>query len=163
MRRLHENEEGQDILEFVLLLPFMLFFLFVIIDFGIALDRYLVITHAVREGARYGAVGQVETGIRQRSIDQSQGVLSGATSACGTFSATDDKCLDVAWNDGPDTNTTVAHAGDAVAVRARYRYKFLNPFVSWMPFNSIVLGACADSRIEVPPTTAGSTSWSCSS
>ncbi len=159
--RLHREERGQDILEFVLLLPVILFLIFVIIDFGIALDRSLVIKHAAREAARYGAVGQDEAGIRQRAIDQSQTILASATAACPLAPA-DDACLEITWNDGPDFNTDVGDTGDAVAVRVRYRYKFLNPFLSVLPFNSITLGACADSRLEVAPASATNAAWDCS-
>ena len=159
-QRLRDEDSGQDILSFALLLPFILFLVFVIADFGIALDRSLVIKHAAREAARYGAVGQDETAVRQRAIDQSQNVLDTATAAC-PLAAADDACLEVTWGDGPDGNVTVGDTGDGVAVRVRYRYKLINPFISWLPFSEIILGACADSRLEVPPATASDKSWDC--
>ncbi len=157
--RLHDDR-AQDLLSFVLIMPFILFLVFVIADFGIALDRSLVIKHAAREAARYGAVGQDEASIRQRAIDQSQNVLDTATAAC-PLAAADDACLEVTWGDGPDGNVTVGDTGDGVAVRVRYRYKLINPFLAWLPFNEILLGACADSRLEVPPATATDKSWDC--
>ena len=159
--RLRDEDSGQDILSFALLLPFILFLVFVIADFGIALDRSLVIKHAAREAARYGAVGSDEAAIRQRAIDQSQTIRASATAACPLAPA-DDACLEITWNDGPDANASVGDTGDAVAVRVRYRYKFLNPFLSVLPFNSITLGACADSRLEVAPASVTNAAWDCS-
>lgn len=161
-RSLRGEEGGQGTLEFVLLLPFTLFFIFAVIDFGLALDRSLVLNHAAREAVRYGAVGQAEPDIRQRAIDQSQSLLAGAADPC-PLAAGDDACLEVTYNDGPDSNTTVGEAGDAVTVRIRYRYKMLNPFLAWLPFSEIVLGACADARVEVSPASASNKAWDCSS
>jgi Flp pilus assembly protein TadG len=161
-RSLRSEEGGQGTLEFVLLLPFTLFFIFAVIDFGLALDRSLILDHAAREAARYGSVGQSEADIRQRAIDQSQSLLTGAADPC-PLAAADEACLEVTYNDGPDSNATAGEAGDAVTVRIRYRYRMLNPFLAWLPFSEIVLGACADGRIEVSPATASDKGWDCSS
>ena len=160
-RSLRGDEGGQGTLEFVLLLPFTLFFIFMILDFGIALDRSLILNHSVREAVRYGAVGQDEAAIKQRAIDQSQGLLAGAADPCPLAPATD-ACLEVTYNDGPDSNNTVGEAGDAVTVRVRYRYRLMNPFLVWLPFSEITLGACADSRLEVTPASATNKGWDCS-
>ncbi len=162
IRAIHSREDGQDVLEFVLLLPFVLFLVLAIIDFGIILDRQQVITHAAREGSRYGAVGKSEAEIRQRAIDQGQSILDGALTSC-PLDAANDACVEVAWNDGPDSNVTVGEAGDGVAVRVRYRHHFINPFLAWLPAaNSIEIGTCSDSRIEARPASPASKGWDCS-
>ena len=51
------NEGGQTLIEFALAAPLLLVFLLAIVDFGIAIDRRIVLDHAVREGARYASVG----------------------------------------------------------------------------------------------------------
>ncbi|HHY30590.1 MAG TPA: pilus assembly protein, partial [Syntrophaceticus sp.] len=51
------NNRGQALLEFALVLPILLLFVFGIIEFGIIFFDNLVITQAVREGARVGVVG----------------------------------------------------------------------------------------------------------
>lgn len=160
--RLHRSERGQDTLEFALLLPFVLFLLFVVIDFGVALGESHAINHAVREAARLGAVGGSEANIRTRAIDQSQSVLTGAAASC-PLAAGDTACIEVTWADGPDGNSVAGETGDGVIVRARYRHRYLNPFLAWLPANEVVLGACADSRLEVEPATAVDRGWDCSS
>ena len=65
LRALRGDEGGQGTLEFVLLLPFALFLIFFVIDFGIALDRSIILRHAAREAVRYGAVGSSEADVRQ--------------------------------------------------------------------------------------------------
>ena len=55
-KRPRGSEGGQTLIEFALIMPIVFLFLFVLVDFGIAMDRRLVLQHAVREGARYAAV-----------------------------------------------------------------------------------------------------------
>ena len=53
--------KGQDLVEFALLLPFMLIMIMVIFDLGRATFFYSTITNISREGARYGVVNQCAT------------------------------------------------------------------------------------------------------
>ena len=55
-RRWLEDEEGQALVEFALITPFLLMMLIGIIEFGRAWNLHQVVTDAAREGARKGAV-----------------------------------------------------------------------------------------------------------
>jgi hypothetical protein len=116
----------------------------------------------VREAARAGAVGAEEADIRDVAAAQSQSLLNGASPTCPLAPA-DDKCVEVTWSDGPDSNSTAGDAGDAVTVRARYRHHLINPFLAWLPFADIELGACAASRVEVGPNSPVDHGWDCTS
>lgn len=105
------SERGQAIIEFALLFPFIMIFLFVLVDFGIAIDRRVVIQHAVREGARQGAVGLSEAEIETVVENQSQDVLDAAD-------------IEVCFVDGPDSNTNAGNVGDNVRVNATFVYSF---------------------------------------
>ena len=105
------SERGQALIEFALLFPFLMMFLFVLLDFGIAIDRRVVIQHAVREGARQGAVGASIAEIEAVAVNQSQDVLDAAD-------------IEVCFVDGPDANTYPGNAGDSVRVSATYVYSF---------------------------------------
>ncbi|HEY6958208.1 MAG TPA: TadE family protein [Candidatus Limnocylindria bacterium] len=50
------DEDGQNIVEFALLLPVLMYILMGIIQFGFIFAAYLTINNAVREGARWGTV-----------------------------------------------------------------------------------------------------------
>jgi len=52
MRR---GERGANLAEFALVAPLLIFLVFGIVDLGRAFYGYVVITNAVREGARYGS------------------------------------------------------------------------------------------------------------
>ena len=51
-----KNEKGASAVEFALILPILVLLVFGIIEFGIAFNNYITITHAAREGARLAAV-----------------------------------------------------------------------------------------------------------
>jgi hypothetical protein len=52
--------------ELALVIPLLIIILFGIIEFGRVFHSYLIITHASREGARVGVVGQSNEAIEQR-------------------------------------------------------------------------------------------------
>jgi hypothetical protein len=73
--KLLNGKRGQTLIEFAFVLPIVLVFLFTLVDFGIAIDRRLTLQHAVREGARFAAVHTDELDIRERTVDQAQGII----------------------------------------------------------------------------------------
>jgi hypothetical protein len=55
-RTSQSDPAGQELVEFALILPLLLLFLFGIIEFGIAVYRYNAMANIGREVARYGAI-----------------------------------------------------------------------------------------------------------
>ncbi|MBA7508123.1 hypothetical protein ES705_00043 [subsurface metagenome] len=54
--RIIKSEKGASAVEFALILPILIMLVFGIVQFGIAFNNYITITHAAREGARIAAV-----------------------------------------------------------------------------------------------------------
>jgi Flp pilus assembly protein TadG len=52
------NQQGSAIVEFALVLPLLLLFLFGVIEFGLAIYNKQILTNAAREGARAGIVAR---------------------------------------------------------------------------------------------------------
>lgn len=75
-KRSRQTQRGQALIEFAFIAPIIFIFLLAIVDFGMAMDRRVVIQHAIREGERYGQVNDNCEEIRTRVLDQSQGVLA---------------------------------------------------------------------------------------
>lgn len=50
------DEQGQNIVEFALLLPILMYILMGIIQFGLIFAAYITVNNAVREGARWGSI-----------------------------------------------------------------------------------------------------------
>jgi Flp pilus assembly protein TadG len=69
--RLHLDEKGQSIVEMAFLVPILALLLVVVIDAARAFDAYIVLTNAVREGARYGSfdTSATDAAVKQIVVD----------------------------------------------------------------------------------------------
>ncbi len=140
-----EKERGQALIEFAFIVPFLLALLLLILDFGVAIDRRQVIQHAVREGARQGAIGAGEAQIRTIVSEQSQGVLEPNNVDVPIVCYVD--------SDGdPTSNPT---AGSSVRVGASYDYQlfFGVELLDWFGVTddddfTITLDPDAEARME---------------
>ena len=109
------GERGQSVLEFALMAPFIFLFLFVIVDFGTALDRRITLQHAVREGARITAVEVDPAAGIDATVDQAQGLVDAAdVSVC---------FIDQDGSGAPNTM-------EPVRVSLTFDYKYTVPFGS---------------------------------
>lgn len=122
-------------LEFAVIAPIIFLFLFGIIDFGMMLDRRITLQHAVREGARYGAVTADIAAVRQRTAEQAQGMVEAAD-------------VEVCFEDGPDTDSSVGDPGDIVRVRAPFTYDLaiVGPLIG---LGSIDISPSGAARLEL--------------
>ena len=134
------SERGQALIEFALILPILLVLMFVVLDFGLALDRREVIQHAVREGTRQAAVGLDELSVIDVVVEQSQGVLKA-----------DD--VTICYVDGP-SGAPFGFAGSNVRVSATYLWRFslgselLNAFGVDPDTLAITMTPSAEARLE---------------
>jgi Flp pilus assembly protein TadG len=119
LRMFHHGEEGQNLVEFALLLPVLMYILMGIMQFGLIFAVYLTLNNAVREGARWATIYVYDNnqtsaandtarndGLLDRLVD-AKGVLSmNRTSNTTNFSASS------AWTSG----TTASGAGAACVI-----------------------------------------------
>lgn len=137
-------ERGQALLEFALVTPLVLFFLLAMVDFGIAIDRRIVLDHAAREGARYASVGgrAFSSGtpatcaqIKAQAVAQAQDIVG-----AGDVGVTYDEV-----NGAPGIGV-----GDNVTVTLNYTYDFVTGFTSLFDssIGSIEMHASASARVE---------------
>jgi Flp pilus assembly protein TadG len=129
---------GQAAFEFALMLPLFVIFVLLMIDFAMLTYQYVSLANAVREGARWGAVGCGanlcnQADIRTRTIDRSGGILDGGDASDVT----------VGWNDVDNSGAALMTTRDAVVVSVNHPYNFL-----FVPGAAIPVVACADMRIE---------------
>lgn len=129
VRLLRRGERGQSLVEFALVLPLFLILVFGIVDFGNALQDYITLSNATREGARLGVTGVPESTIRQRTLDTAAAVggpvTVTVTNACG-------------------------RVGESLRVRANYTYDPITPLGSFISglAGGIPLSVTADMRLE---------------
>ncbi|MEW5762999.1 MAG: TadE/TadG family type IV pilus assembly protein [Bacillota bacterium] len=74
------GEKGQAVLEFALIIPILLLFLFGVIEFGRVFSAQLTVNAAAREGARYGIIGdrtasQIEARVKKFAANLSASQL----------------------------------------------------------------------------------------
>ena len=142
-RRSQKGQRGQTLLEFAFVAPLMIIFLLALVDFGIAIDRRLVLDHAVREGARFASVGgdalngnPADThDVQVYTAAQSQGIADAEA--------------------GAGTNGSILVCDDGaggVEVRITYTYDFVTGFTSFFSPDvwNIVMDPTASARIEQP-------------
>lgn len=133
IRRRIASSRGQTLIEFALIAPIMFIFLFGIIDFGMMLNKRIVIEHAVREGARYAAVHSTCADIQDRTSERAGG------------SAVDSAEVGVHYyHQGSLTTSPVG--GDDVKVTAPFRYSF--PLLSTFGGGPIDVTMTGESTLE---------------
>ncbi len=133
----NRRERGQAAVEFAMLLPLFLVVLFIIIDFGVGISRWTVVTSATREGARIGAVGASPNEIKSKVELTSNDLL-------------DPLDVHVNYVDN-NTNNPLGDHGDSVVVESDYDYQLITPLRVFMDiaFDSLNFHSCTDMRVEI--------------
>src|SRR3546814_371983 len=129
MRRV-QDDRGQTVVEFTLMLPFFLFMLFFLVEFSYAFYTQILVRNSASEAARYAAVGALPSAacaagsIEDRVIDASSNLVS-----CGGADT-----ITVTYQ---DTVLGEYTRGSGVAVRIDYEYTPITPLgpianlISW--------------------------------
>jgi len=151
MRRLWQSK-GQAILEFAILTPLIFAFIFIIVDFGIGLSHYIVLTNAAREGARYAAAGAPpDSGcpepatvdrVRCKTLAHAQNLIN------------DPAKIDVAFVD--KNGNGELEPGDSAIIRINYSYKLITAlglsnsigWLRWPGIPPLKMDSCEDMRME---------------
>ena len=108
-RKPPDQQRGQALVEFALVIPLFLLLIFAVIDFAWAFRNYAVVTNASREGARVGAVQGTESDITAATVSKSDGLLTNA---------------DVSVSNAQGAE------GSSVVVTADYDYEYITPLGS---------------------------------
>jgi Flp pilus assembly protein TadG len=109
------DKTGASAVEFAIILPLLILFLFGIIEFSILFYDKAVITNASREGARAGIVYRHPDPVTEAEIQQV--VLDYCAGHLITFATTPSLTIAANW--------TGYEAGDTLTVTALYDYQFL--------------------------------------
>jgi len=133
-----KHEQGQAVVEFALALPFLLAFIFFIVDAGFFAYSYISVANAVREGARCGAVGGTDAAVAARVTDTSGGLTNVVT-------------VDV-----PDRGPNI---GDDITVTAHYTYDWITPvgILPGLDLEDVTYTKSVTMRMETTPPYAKET------
>ena len=139
MENKHKNDKGTAAVEFALILPILLFVLFAIIEFSIALYDKAVITNASREGARMGILAMPAPSPSAAAI----------TATVNTYAATNLISFGPATPSISVTGAPCSASGDYITVSVAYTYNFfvLPNFMTTLT-GPLVLNGAAVMRCE---------------
>jgi Flp pilus assembly protein TadG len=124
------KNNGQSLVETALTLPIILFLLMAILDFGMAMNNYILISNAAREGARAAAVGSSDNEIRT--------LISNYTSELNNQNIT----VSITPSD------STRKKGDEISVLIKYQYSLITPIAGKIFGNSILLQKSTNMRME---------------
>ncbi len=122
-RRKPNNESGQGLVEFALVLPVLLILLLGILEGGLLLFNQHVITNASREGARYGIVARTP----RRPVDGPNSIANvvAAYTADHLITFGEGVPVTTVTTNATSGGTSGALFGDNLTVRVSFRYDFL--------------------------------------
>lgn len=129
LSKLKKSNRGQSLVELALVLPILITILFGILEFGRIFHSYLVITHAAREGARFGIISKDVEQIKQKVLDAAPGI--------------DLKMEDIDVN--PSDNLT---AGIPLTVTVDYEVELFTPVLADILPNPVPISASSTMRVE---------------
>jgi Flp pilus assembly protein TadG len=118
---LARRQRGQAAAEFVLILPFFVGLLLLVVDLGVLMYEYTATANAVREGARFAAVGCPPSAsctvalVQSRVINRSGGILDSANQSEVSAWYCDRGLANTAGENYP-------HRGDTVTVKVDHAY-----------------------------------------
>ncbi|MFL6089766.1 MAG: TadE/TadG family type IV pilus assembly protein [Aeromicrobium sp.] len=133
----HRNERGAAFVEFVLVVPFLMMFLYMIIAYGVMFSFRQTISQAATEGARAAAIAPSNLTYTQRrdraitAINEAfQGTQVGGGLTCGgTLTCT-----------VPSVPVTCGDATQCISVTLQYPYR-TSPLVAVPQFFGVMLPA----------------------
>jgi Flp pilus assembly protein TadG len=130
MKKHLKSNNGQAMVEMVLILPLILLLIVGIAEFGFMFSNYLTLNNVSREAARYASLGGTDSAAQTRAIEVSGNLNPSLLSI--TFT--------------PAENSR--DRGDSVEAKATYTHNLMTPFLSTLLDEGIQLEAKTVMRVE---------------
>ena len=149
LRWLHKRQGAQSLVEFAIIVPLFMIFVFGIIDFGFGLKAYISVTQATREGARYASIGNPSGGPYTSCTAATPTTVIGKV--CTTMSGVKQSDIQsITVNCGPS-----CASGNTVSVASSYHYHYITPIKAIITFFSggsmpdyLTVSSSTDMRLE---------------
>ena len=151
-RRRRDNDKGANLVEFAILMPFLILLLFGIVEFAWLFSQNLDVRHGAREGARLAAVNYP----------------TGVTDGSGSRTDTDRDALIAEICSRMDTTsgvqvslTSSGGVGDGATVTVDALADTLTGFIDWAIPSGLRLDSTVEIRLEQPATWSNASAESC--
>jgi len=142
-RRLLKRQRAQSLVELAFVLPVLMLLVFGIIDFGMGLHSWIVLTNSSREGARLAVVHAPSDG----SIDCSPLPAAGSIERKVCDTAVNLKATNVTIT-VTNADPGVTKSGQPVTVKVDYQYHLITPFAYLMQLSTLSLSSTVQMRLE---------------
>lgn len=137
LRRLRKADRGANLVEFAMVMPFLLILLIGIVEFSWTLATNIDVKQGAREGARITAVNTPDTGIADLADE-----ICNRMDLVGANPLTE-----ITWeSDGTPT------VGEGVIVTVSTPHETLTGFMDWAFGGLTTLESTVEIRIEQPPS-----------
>lgn len=147
-----KRERGQTTVEFVLIVPFLLLFFFLIVDFGWLLKNWIVVTNAAREATRC----TVAQSCNLNGVPTTTDELVNARINAGVTNNLGNTQVDIRYVN-QDGNPAITD-GDTIVVCVRTENHYIGPVLEMFSFvtggalpSPLQLKAREEMRLELPP------------
>jgi len=160
MTRLKRSEDGQSLLEWSIVLPIILVFLFALIDFSFIMYQKHTLDQLTKETARGASIGMTADALRTEAdrigdtlFPVSSTSYAEATDASGkrygqlTLAATDGRSIVMTFQPALSQRTK----GAPIRVSLEYTYRFLTPVLS--EIDGVILRSAYVTLVEYVPKT----------
>jgi Flp pilus assembly protein TadG len=146
LRRRARGESGQAAVEFGLVVPFVCLLVWALVEFGLALNYYVDVTHLANEGARLAAVvgNSPQPGGDLKSWIQSQAETTELRNGTGSVTSPAEVCVTFLTG----SSGTKGQIGDPVQVTVSAPYQWI-PFIGGGTLN---IKGSSVMRLERLPT-----------
>jgi Flp pilus assembly protein TadG len=139
------GEYGQTLAEFSLILPVIAIIIFGLVDMARAMQSYVTIQEAARDGARYAVTGRIDcvgpvVQNRENCIEQAVKDRVNSLNNVDTITTTYRRWDYPAYADPPAENNAGVQC-DAVEVQVNYTYQPITPIFRTLVRNSIPMVA----------------------
>lgn len=139
------GEYGQTLAEFALVLPLLTLLIFGLVDMARAMQSYVTIQEAARDGARYAVTGRIDcTGplIQTRETCIQQMVADRTTQLNNANTITTEwRSWDYPTYADPATENDAGEQCDAIEVEVTYQYEPITPIFSTLVASSVTMSA----------------------
>ena len=142
-RRLLKRQRAQSLVELAFVLPVLMILVFGIVDFGMGLHSWIVLTNSTREGARLAVTHAPSSGSLHCSPLPAAGSIE--RKVCDT--AVNPKASNVTIT-VTNADPGVTKSGQPVTVKVDYQYNLITPFAALMQLSSLSLSSTVQMRLE---------------
>jgi Flp pilus assembly protein TadG len=142
-RRLLKRQRAQSLVELAFVLPVLMILVFGIVDFGMGLHSWIILTNSSREGARLAVTHAPSSGALHCSPLPAAGSIERKVCDTAVNLSASDVTITVT-----NADPGVTKSGQPVTVKVDYQYHLITPFAYMIHKSTLTLSSTVQMRLE---------------